>query len=64
MNTAEVLKILADNEILISAEEGLLRVKAPRGRLTPDLRSLIQDHKEAVNTMLERRQQGRARMTQ
>ncbi|WP_407977224.1 condensation domain-containing protein [Brucella pseudogrignonensis] len=54
---------LLDNGILLSVESGTLRVRAPKGVVTRELRQQIQLHKEGLLSFLGRHQNGAAPAT-
>lgn len=52
MNTDALVHELRKRDIVVSVEQGALRVKAPEGTLTDDLRQAIRERKDALVTIL------------
>ncbi|MFJ8601429.1 amino acid adenylation domain-containing protein [Streptomyces shenzhenensis] len=53
MNTAELLARYADEGVVLWAQDGQLRFRAPQGRLTDTHRAELRTHKEAILRHLE-----------
>jgi len=50
----ELIRTLEDSDIHLEVVEDRLRINAPRGALTPELRGVIQAHKPLLITALKR----------
>jgi amino acid adenylation domain-containing protein len=48
MNPSEILSFISQRGIRLQAENGSLRYDAPKGALTPELHSLLKEHKDSL----------------
>jgi hypothetical protein len=63
MTVVELLAEMQKLGVLLACDEGALRVKAPAGVLTPDLKTALAQHKAALLALLESARAGPAPAT-
>lgn len=57
MNVKSLLSLLAQSDIRINAQDNQLRINAPQGALTPELKALLVTHKKALIELLSQAQE-------
>ena len=52
MNAGDLMKTLIRGGCVLTIENGQLRVRAPRGMMTSELRGLIAEHRDALLVLI------------